>query len=208
MPPREPSAVRPPACKLLGFPALSSDNSWTQLIALSTAYPWYSLNSALQSAAPHKITKTDKTKHRYDYFTSVSSLLKCPYTLRCTHVHWPMPKPFAPYSSQMSPENAHKLIILGVNTLYMLSCFLKQFALVGKGLIHASSSVRLVLEHCVLSACNELFVVWSKEFALCQTFDLWIVLSTTWLARLPNSLKNTGSWTNWCNCVFSSTNSS
>ena len=50
-------------------------------------------------------------------------------------------KPFAPYSSQMSPENAHKLIriymgglILGVNTLYMLSCFLKQFALVGKGL--------------------------------------------------------------------------
>ena len=41
----------------------------------------------------------------------------------------------------MSPENAHKLIriymgglILGVNTLYMLSCFLKQFALVGKGL--------------------------------------------------------------------------
>jgi len=42
----------------------------------------------------------------------------------------------------MSPENAHKLIriymgglILGVNTLYMLSCFLKQFALVGKGLI-------------------------------------------------------------------------
>ena len=42
----------------------------------------------------------------------------------------------------MSPENAHKLIriymgglILGVNTLYMLSCFLQQFALVGKGLI-------------------------------------------------------------------------
>jgi len=26
-------------------------------------------------------------------------------------------------------------LILGVNTLYMLSCFLKQFALVGKGLI-------------------------------------------------------------------------
>jgi len=50
-------------------------------------------------------------------------------------------KPIAPYSSQMSPENAHKLIriyigglILGINTLYMLSCFLKQFALVGKGL--------------------------------------------------------------------------
>ena len=43
----------------------------------------------------------------------------------------------------MSPENAHKLIriyigglILGVNTLYMLSCFLKQFALVGKGLMN------------------------------------------------------------------------
>jgi len=37
---------------------------------------------------------------------------------------------------------AHKLIriymgglILGINTLYMLSCFLKQFALVGKGLM-------------------------------------------------------------------------
>jgi len=57
MPPREPSAVRPPACKLLGFPALSNDNSRTQLIALSTAYPWYSLNTALQSAAPYKITK-------------------------------------------------------------------------------------------------------------------------------------------------------
>jgi len=25
-------------------------------------------------------------------------------------------------------------LMLGVNTLYMLSCFLKQFALVGKGL--------------------------------------------------------------------------
>jgi len=87
MPPREPSAVRPPACKLLDFPALSNDNSRTQLIALSTAYPWYSLNTALQSVAPYKITKRDKTKHLYDYFTSVSSLLKCPYTLRCTHVH-------------------------------------------------------------------------------------------------------------------------
>jgi len=39
----------------------------------------------------------------------------------------------------MSLENAHKLIriymgdlIVGVNTLYTLSCFLKQFALVGK----------------------------------------------------------------------------
>ena len=47
----------------------------------------------------------------------------------------------APYRACMSPGNAHKLIriymgglILGINTLYMLSCFLKQFALVGKGL--------------------------------------------------------------------------
>ena len=65
MPPREPSAVRPPACKLLGFPARSNDNSRTQLTALSTAYPWYGLNTALQSAAPYKITKRAKTKHRY-----------------------------------------------------------------------------------------------------------------------------------------------
>jgi len=50
----------------------------------------------------------------------------------------------------MSPENTHKLIriymrglILGVNTLYMLSCFLKQFALVGKGLIESNVSVDL-----------------------------------------------------------------
>ena len=91
MPPREASAVRPLSCKLLGFPALSNDNSRTQLIALSTAYPWYSLNIALQSAAPYKITKRAKTKHRYYNFTSVSSLLKYPFTLRCTHVHWPMP---------------------------------------------------------------------------------------------------------------------
>ena len=49
----------------------------------------------------------------------------------------------------MSPENVHKLriymggLILGVNTLYMLSCFLKQFALLGKGLtgIHLEVSV-------------------------------------------------------------------
>ena len=41
----------------------------------------------------------------------------------------------------MSPENAHKLIriymgglIFGINTLYTLSCFRKQCALVGKGL--------------------------------------------------------------------------
>jgi len=41
----------------------------------------------------------------------------------------------------MSPQNVHKLIrihvgglILGVNTLYTRSCFLKQFALVDKGL--------------------------------------------------------------------------
>jgi len=65
MPPREPSAVRPPARKLLGFPALSNDNSQTQLIALSTAYPWYSLNTVLQSTDPYKITKREKTKHHY-----------------------------------------------------------------------------------------------------------------------------------------------
>ena len=47
----------------------------------------------------------------------------------------------------MSLENAHKLIriymgslIVGVNTLYTLSCFLKQFALVGKGLTTDSYS--------------------------------------------------------------------
>jgi len=47
----------------------------------------------------------------------------------------------------MSLENAHKLVriymgslIVGVNTLYTLSCFLKQFALVGKGL-------RMKVEH-------------------------------------------------------------
>jgi len=51
----------------------------------------------------------------------------------------------------MSPENAHRLIriymgglILGVNTLYMLSCFLKQFALEGKGLkaVKAKNDIR------------------------------------------------------------------
>jgi len=48
-------------------------------------------------------------------------------------------KTYAPYTAHMSLENAHKLIriymgglILGVDALYMLSCFLKQFALVGK----------------------------------------------------------------------------
>jgi len=46
----------------------------------------------------------------------------------------------------MSPENAHKLIriymgglLLGVNTLYMISCFLRLFALLGKGLTAAST---------------------------------------------------------------------
>jgi len=34
----------------------------------STAYPWYSLFTALQSTVPCKITKRDKTKHRYDYY--------------------------------------------------------------------------------------------------------------------------------------------
>jgi len=71
MPPREPSAVRPPAYKLLGFPALSNDNSRTQLIAPSTAYPWYSLNTALQFAAHYEITKTAETN------TTVTILLLC-----------------------------------------------------------------------------------------------------------------------------------
>ena len=53
--PREPSAVRPPACKLLGFPALLNNNSPPQLIALSTAYPQYSLNTALQSSLLREI---------------------------------------------------------------------------------------------------------------------------------------------------------
>ena len=58
--------------------------------------------------------------------------------------HTFMLKPFAPYNSQMSPKNSHKFIriyymgglILRVNALYMLSCFLKLFALVGKELIN------------------------------------------------------------------------
>jgi len=101
MPPREPSAVRPPACKLLGFPALSNDNSRTQLIALSTAYPWYSLNTALQSAAPYKITKRDKTKHRYDYFTSMTKTLYCCAGGR-TGVYTPPPGLLSWLSSQPS----------------------------------------------------------------------------------------------------------
>jgi len=44
MPPRELSAVRQPACKLLGFSALPNGNSPPQLTALSATYPWYSLN--------------------------------------------------------------------------------------------------------------------------------------------------------------------
>ena len=47
----------------------------------------------------------------------------------------------------MSLENAHKLIriymgglILGIDALYMLSCFLKQFALVGKALMVSQTS--------------------------------------------------------------------
>jgi len=40
MPPREPTVVRPPACKILGIPALSNVNSPPQLIALSTSYLW------------------------------------------------------------------------------------------------------------------------------------------------------------------------
>ena len=58
----------------------------------------------------------------------------------------------------MSPENAHKLIriymgglILGVNTLYMLSCFLKQFSLVGNGLITIHNNNVAVLSGLLLS---------------------------------------------------------
>ena len=54
MPPRETPAVRPPACKLLHFPALSNGNSLPLLTALSTTYLWYSLNTVLQSTAPYK----------------------------------------------------------------------------------------------------------------------------------------------------------
>jgi len=57
----------------------------------------------------------------------------------------------------MSPENAHKLIriymgglILGVNTLYTLSCFLKQFALVDKRLIKFS----LTIKSCFVYICG------------------------------------------------------
>ena len=60
----------------------------------------------------------------------------------------------APYRACMSPGNAHKLIriymgglILGINTLYMLSCFLKQFSLVGKGLnVHSKHWASPTLE--------------------------------------------------------------
>ena len=54
----------------------------------------------------------------------------------------------------MSPQNAHKLIriymgglILGVNTLYMLSCFLRQFALVGKGLMGVHAHKMVFINH-------------------------------------------------------------
>ena len=84
MPPGEPSAVRPPARKILGLPALPNDNSPPLLIVLSTAYPWYSLNTALQSTAPYKITKRAKTKYRYNNFTSLSPLLNaCILSVAC-----------------------------------------------------------------------------------------------------------------------------
>jgi len=97
------------ACKLLGFPALSNDNSPPQLIALSTNYPWYSLNTALQSAAPYKVTKRAKTKHRYKNFTSVSPLLKCLYTLHCTRVH-PSPVPSHPLYVEFRDEMGLRMV--------------------------------------------------------------------------------------------------
>jgi len=65
---REPSAVKPPACTLLGFSALSNDNSRTRRIALSTAFSWYSLNTVLQSAALYKITQAPFTHTKLGYF--------------------------------------------------------------------------------------------------------------------------------------------
>ena len=49
-------------------------------------YLWYSLNTVIQSKAPYKITKRAKTEHRYHNSTSVTPLLKCLYTLHCTHI--------------------------------------------------------------------------------------------------------------------------
>jgi len=72
-----PADVRPPACKLLGFPVLSNDTSRTQLIVPIALSILYSLNTVLQPAAPYKINKRAKTKHHYNNFTSVSPLLKC-----------------------------------------------------------------------------------------------------------------------------------
>jgi len=62
--------VRPPACKLLGFPAVKWQISQTQLIALK---------HSLSLVQPKHCTKRAKTKHHYYNFTSVSSLLKCSY---------------------------------------------------------------------------------------------------------------------------------
>ena len=75
MPPIKPSAIRPPACKLLGFPALSNGNSPPQLIALSTIYPWYSLNTVLQSAIPYKITKR---AHNFTYILRMGTQILLP----------------------------------------------------------------------------------------------------------------------------------
>ncbi len=57
-------------------------------------------------------------------------------TCRLEHVQF--------YSARMSPENTHKLmgfymegLILGVNTLYMLFCFFKQFLIGCMGLSYS-----------------------------------------------------------------------
>ena len=84
--PRQRPAVRPPPCKLLGFPALSNSNSPPQLIALSTTHLWYSPSTVLQSTALYQITKRTKTKHRDQNFTSVSPLLKYPYNYNTLHM--------------------------------------------------------------------------------------------------------------------------
>ena len=85
---------------------------------------------------------------------------------KCLGLIW---SPIAPRISQMSPEDTHKAIriyigglILGVNTLYMLFCFFKLLAVVGKMLGQCCNcwagytpptscvvSVRVRIYHCV-----------------------------------------------------------
>jgi len=72
-------------------------------------------------------------------------------------------KTYAPYTAHMSSENAHKLIriymgglILGVDALYMLSCLLKQFALVGKAKYYYHKSCKF---GDILHVCNYALLV-------------------------------------------------